>query len=138
MRGYLVPILALSFLASLANYILPSGALRRFVSPLLSLAVAAAILLPVLSFAGGEHTADFLLPVLSALPEEEVYRENVENTYKTKICSLLASQGAVAEEILLDEDFRIRGIVLQEEPPLNAMLYITTKLEVSRSDVQIR
>ena len=138
MRAYILRVLALSLLASLCDFFLPDGKMRRFASPLLGLAVVAAILLPAASLLSPKVDADALLPVAENILDSDVYAKGVEEEYKRRITAEIEARGATAEEIILDDRFSVERVVLSGEVPSAAMLYITTKLEVPRNHVEIR
>ncbi len=138
MRDRLLSVLALSLFSSICEFLLPEGKLRRFVTPLLHLAVTASILLPVVSLLRTDNLSDSLLPVFETVPAEMVYAESVEAAYKEKLAEKIGEKGGVVTEIEVDDRFAIRRIVLSHPVPTEAMFYITTTLEVPRNHVEIR
>ncbi len=138
MRAYILRVLALSLLASLCDFFLPEGKMRRFASPLLGLAVTAAVLLPAASLLSPKVDADALLPVAESVLDGDLYARGVEEEYKKRIAAEIAARGGTAEEIFLDDSYAVERVVLSGEVPSSAIWYITTKLEVPRSHVEIR
>ena len=138
MRAYLLRILGVSLLASLCDYFLPDGAMRKFTSPIISLFVSAAILLPPIALLKNAPSGEDFLPVIENTLSTESYAESVATEYKKKITAEIAARGAACTEILLNDDFTVSHITLTGNVPPSAMHYIITELEVSRHHVEIR
>lgn len=138
MRAYILRVLAISLFASLCDFFLPDGKVRRFAAPVLGLAVTASILLPAVSLFGETQDADALLPAAESVLEGDVYARSVEEEYKKRIAAEIEARGATVAEIALDESFSVSRIVLSGDVSTAAMLYITAELEVPRGHVEIR
>ncbi len=138
MRTYLVRILALSLFTSICDFFLPEGNIRKFASPILSLSVTAAILLPLPSLFSASPSLSSLLPEIESAVAQDGFTNAVEEAYKARIGKEIAARGGTLSEIELDSSFAIRRLVLTGEESLSAMHYIFTELEVPRERVEIR
>ncbi len=138
MRAYILRVLAISLFASLCDFFLPAGRVRRFAAPVLGLAVTASILLPAVSLFQADIAADTLLPAAESVLEGDIYAKSVEEEYKKRIAAEIAERGAVTAEVTLGENFSVERVALSGEVTSAVMHYITVELEVPRSHVEIR
>lgn len=139
MRAYLLRLLAVSLFVSVCEFFLPGGRVRRFAAPILGLAVTASVLLPALSlFGSGGEAAAFLLPEVESVVSEDAYQNSVEAEYIRRIEASIEKEGNVDAQVTLGKDFSIAHITLSGDVTTRVMAYITMKLEVPRSYVEIR
>lgn len=137
MRAYVLPIVSLAFLTAICECFLLHGNMRRFIMPLLGLAVSAATLLPLFSALGDPAQLEAILPAAEAVLEGDLYADSVAAAYKKRMQTEIENRGAAAE-IILGENFAVDRVILTGEVPSEAMQYILFTLEVPRSHVEIR
>ena len=137
MREYIFPVLSLAFFTAICETFLPRGHMRRFATPILSLAVSCAILLPLFSTLGSPEKLASVLPEAETMFETDLYSKSIETEYKNRITAEIEKRGAEAD-VILGENFAVDRIILSGEVPHEAMQYILFTLEVPRSHVEIR
>ena len=139
MRAYLLRLLSISLFSAVFEFLLPSGKVRRFAAPLLSLAVTASVLLPCISLFSGSGEALYdLLPQVEAAASESAYETKVAEEYVRRIEASIEKFGDATAEVSLGKNFSVSRIVLSGNVTNRMMHYITMELEVPRSCVEIR
>ena len=139
MKAYLLRLLSVSLLTAVLEFLLPHGSVRKFVSPLLSLLVTAAVLLPAAALfsADGESLRD-LFPEAESVISSASYETAVREEYARRIETEIEKRGEADAEVFADENFSIKRIVLSGNVTTRMMIYIQTELEVPRNLVEIR
>lgn len=139
MRAYLLRILAVSLLIAICDFFLPRGKVRRFAAPLFGLFVTAAVLVPAVSlFHKDALSFENLLPQAETILGTDHFSQNVETEYIRRIEEKIEAFGGVDAAVTLGENYSVSHIALSGKPSTELMFYITTKLEVPRSHVEIR
>ena len=136
MKEYIMRVLCMALISTLADILLPEGNLRRFAAPLLGLSVMAAILLPAVSFLTG--STDIVLPAIEMTADEKTYQNALLDTYSAKIeAAIMEKDAGVTAQVTVGENYEIEHITLCGQPSARVMLFIQKDLGVARNAITI-